>query len=141
MNKTLKDFTASSNINAKLIRAVVRQLGDWEYFQQSAPDVANHGADAGFSGFTYYTDTGPFYAKNRALIVALVENMADELGEGSAQMVQGFNCLGKDYTMTEIGRTLYGNKSQHNTYVANALAWFALEEVANAYADFLEGGE
>ena len=56
-------------------------------------------------------------------------------------MVQGFNCLGKDYTMTEIGRTLYGNKSQHNTYVANALAWFALEEVANAYADFLEGGE
>jgi hypothetical protein len=75
------------------------------------------------------------------LIVALVESMAEEFGQGSADMVQNFRCLGKDYTMTEIGRTLYSNKPQHDTYVANALAWFALEEVARSYVDFLEGGE
>ena len=135
---TLKAFTEKSSIDAKLIRAVVRQFGSWEYFTESAEDICNHGADSGFGQFVYYVDTCAFYARNRALIVALVESMAEEFGQGSGEMVQGFNCLGKDYTMTEIGRTLYGNKSQHQTQVANALAWFALEEVARAYVDSLE---
>jgi hypothetical protein len=41
-------------------------------------------------------------------------------------MVQGFRCL--DATQSEIGATLYG--SEHDIYVANALAWFALETLA-----------
>jgi hypothetical protein len=139
MKKTLKAFTAQSSIDAKLIRATVRQFGDWEYFKQSAPDVSNYGAAGGFSGFTYYTDTCAFYAGNRALIVALVADMADNLGEDQITMVRGFNCLGKDYTPEEIGQTLYGPKNKHQIQVANALAWFALEEVARSFVDFVEG--
>jgi hypothetical protein len=40
MKNTLNAFIKSSSIDAKLIRAVVRQLGDWENFTNYAPDVA-----------------------------------------------------------------------------------------------------
>ena len=132
---TLKSFISQSNIDASLIRAVVRQMGGWEEFTDRAADVTNHGADGGFGGFIYYSETCAFYAKHRALILELVKNMADSLGEGVLEMVQNFNCLGKDFSLDEIGETLYGNKNKHQTQVANALAWFALEEVSRAYDD------
>jgi len=133
--KSLKSFVAQSNIEPSLIRAVVRQIGGWEEFKERAADVANYGASGGFSGFIYYNDTCAFYAKHRADILALTKDMADQLGEGVLEMVQAFNCLGEDYTLDEIGETLYGNKNKHHTQVANALAWFALEEVCRAYDD------
>ena len=43
--KTLKSLVEKSHINEKLIRAVVRQIGGWESFTQSAPDITNHGID------------------------------------------------------------------------------------------------
>ena len=110
-------------------------MGGWEEFTDRAADVTNHGADGGFGGFIYYSETCAFYAKNRALILKLVKDMADSLGEGVLEMVQNFNCLGKDFSLDEIGETLYGNKNKHQTQVANALAWFALEEVCRAYDD------
>ena len=56
----LSDFVKQSTVPAKLIRAVVRQVGCWEDFQQIAKDVASHGADCGYNGFTYYVDTVAF---------------------------------------------------------------------------------
>lgn len=137
--KTIKEFVKVSSIEGALIRAVIKQIGGWEAFQQSAPDVDNHGASGGFGGFIYYIDTCTFYAKHRVLIVELVEYTANQLGEGSIQLVQGFNCLGKDYTWEEIGKTLYSSKRHHDTQIANALAWFALEEVCRSYCDAREG--
>lgn len=139
--KTLKDFATHSNISAQLIRATVRQFGSWEYFTECARDITEHGADAGFGQFVYYADTCAFYAKHRALILALVAEMADSLGEDQLTMVRNFNCLGKDYTLEEVGETLYSPKNKHQTQVANALAWFTLEEVARSFVDFVEGGE
>lgn len=136
--KTMKQFIEQSSIDAKLIRATVRQFGSWEYFKESAQDITEHGAAAGFGQFVYYADTCAFYARNRGLIGALVSEMADSLGEDPLNMVQGFNCLGKDYTLEEVGETLYGPKNKHQTQVANALAWFALEEVARSFVDSLE---
>lgn len=136
--KTLKQFTEQSSINPKLIRAIVRQFGSWDYFKDCAEDITNHGAAGGFSNFIYYSDTCEFYARNRALIGALVKDMAESLGESPIEMVQSFNGLGKDFTLEEVGQTLYGPKNQHQTQVANALAWFALEEVARSYVDLLE---
>lgn len=136
--KTIKDFAAQTHINEKLIRAVVRQVGGWTNFQDYAADVVNHGASAGFVGFTYYTDTCKFYAKNRALIVELAKNMASEFGQNVVQMVKGFRCLQLDDGNTwtdEIGATIYGNRPQQVTEVANALSWFALEEVCRAFYD------
>jgi hypothetical protein len=107
--------------------AVIRRVG-----LDSLQDVASHGADGGFAGFTYYSDTCAFYAKHQTRIVALVEEMASDMGESPTNLVAGFRCLNGDYSEAEVGRTLYGPKKGHETQIANALAWFALEEVAHS---------
>ena len=56
----LSDFVKQSTVPAKLIRAVVRQVGGWDNFTEIANDAARHGAAAGFVGFTYYDDTVAF---------------------------------------------------------------------------------
>lgn len=132
MKKTIKSFIDNSSINAKLIRAVVRQSGGWASFQETASDITNYGVNGGFSGWTYHTETCEFYAKNQPLIVELAEQIADDIGYQSAQdMVKGFNCL--DATLSEIEYTLYGTRRQHDTQVANALAWFVVEEVVRSF--------
>ena len=137
MKRTIKSFCEFSNINPKLIRAVIRQSGGWKSFQESAPDISKHGISGGFSGWIYYTETCQFYAKNQSSIIKLVECQSDEYGYHSAQdMISRFRSL--DATISEIGYTLYGNKSQHDTQVANALAWFAAEEIARAFVDWSE---
>lgn len=137
---TIKQLAAQSNLDPALIRAVVRQAGGWAAFKERAQDVANHGADAGFSGFIYYADTVAFAMRYRPLIVALCNDMAANVGTGSAiDLVANFRCLNDNYKPDEVGRTLYGQKSKADTQIANALAWFALEEVARAYCDAVEG--
>lgn len=154
--KTTPETIKSSNIPATLIRAVARQIGDVE----SLRDVANHGASGGFSGFTYYADTVKFFKAHRQDIVALVQSMADDLGENPADMVAGFQCLSGQHLkhsaswspnhesnerdnrrllseyLPSVSRCLYGGRlTEEDTDVANALAWFALEEVARAMCD------
>jgi len=136
--KTTNQVIKSSNIDPSLIRSVVRSLGDKTYLN----DVYNHGADAGYSGFTYYTDTIKFFKAHRKAIVQMVEQMADDLGESPVDMVSGFNCLGKQDAnakreyLPSVSRCLYGGRlTDDDTQVANALAWFALEEVARAFCD------
>lgn len=96
-------------------------------------DAGAHGADAGWGGFTYYRDTCAFTAANRRNIADLVEQVAEEFGQGPVELVASFNCLrGHDVTQGEIGRALYGSPESDDdsaTFVDNALAWFALEEV------------
>lgn len=137
MKKTLKNFIENSGIDAKLIRAVIRQSGGWQSFQESAPDIANHGIDGGFSGWIYYTETCQFYAKNQGVIVALVEHWSNDSNLSPIDFVAGFHCFDAD--KPSVGKTLYGNKRQHDTQVANALAWFAAEEVARAFVDWSDG--
>lgn len=129
----LKSFIEKSNLPEDLVRQVVRQIGGWDSFKEHARDVSMYGASGGFSGFIYYTDTCRFYAVNRDAILEAVRDMCDDLGEEPIQFVRSFNCL--DATESEVGLTLYGSKKQHDTQVANALAWFALEEVARSFED------
>jgi hypothetical protein len=134
--KTMGAFLGACNYPARVVKAVINKLGGWECFKETAKDVAEHGADSGFSGFTYYADTCAFYANHQTgEIVKMVTEMAEELGEGAIEMVRNFNCLGKEYSDEEVGQTLYGSKAKHNTQVANALAWFALEEVCRAFVN------
>lgn len=130
--KTTKQAAEQSGISERLIRSVIRQLGD----RESLRDVLRGGADAGFSGFTYYDDTVAFFKQNRREIIELVKRMADDLGENAVNLVMGFRCLKDVTTEEEVGRVLYGARvTENDTQVANALAWFALEEVARAVAD------
>lgn len=130
---TLANFIDSTGLDATLIRATVRQSGGWQAFRESAQYIVDHGAQSGFPGFIYYADTSAFFARHQEAIVELVEQFADDVGETPIGLVQGFN--GIDATEAEISRTLYGTPSKHDTSTANALAWFALEEVARAYAN------
>lgn len=136
--KTLKSFVEKSHIEAKLIRAVVRQIGGWENFINSAQDISAHGIDGGFHGFIYTAETVKFAKKNLPGIMELAKNMADDMGEDKYKMIAGFNCL-KDYDNLDVGESIYNKKSEDHETVLNALAWFAGEEVARSYVDTLKG--
>ena len=125
----------AGSVPAPLTKAVVRQSGGWSDFKEMAADVANHGAACGFSGWTYYTDTVKFAQVNRATIAQLAQDQWANYGTGVLEMIQGFNCIGKDYSLDEIGRCLYGKGD--DTTILNGLAWFALEEVCRTYFDLL----
>jgi len=73
----------------------------------------------------------------------LKKGMASELGENILEMVGGFNCLKyydyktKKWTDPEgqeaVGQTIYGGKADDQ--VANAMAWFAAEEVCRMFEE------
>jgi len=133
---TLNQFSAESNLPAKLIRAVVRQIGGWDAFKQAAPDICGHGIDGGFSGFIYHTDTVSFARRHKQLILDMAKDLAEDLGEDVFVMIANFNCL--KLTSVEVAAGLYDTRSEDRTQVFNALAWFAGEEVARSYCDLTE---
>lgn len=136
---TLNTFIEKSHLPASLIRATVRQSGGWESFKESAQDVTNHGADGGFGGWIYYTETLKFTRTNKKAIMEALESMAQDLGEGVLEMVQGFGVFRNDKPTTdEIARAIYQGKGEIADTVLNVLAWFALEEVSRSYCDLTE---
>lgn len=153
--KTTAQAIAASNIPAKVIRAVVRRIG-----RDSIEDVNNHGIDGGFNGFIYTADTVAFFKAHRKDIIQMVLDMASDLGENPVDMVAGFGCLGgrqmphdMSYSQTvgpdnrkrkreavlneyrpSVSRCLYGGRlTDDDDTTANALAWFAAEEVCRAF--------
>ena len=121
----------------QLTYAVLDQLG-FESLDSDAKqvlnDVANYGADAGFSGFIYYSDTIEFFDNNKSLIVELMKNDAESLGEDCPFcMVANFNCLRGTVDALEVANALTTSNPNNYDYVTsvkNALAWYALETVA-----------
>ena len=80
-------------------------------------EIAEHGADAGWSGFTYTGDCVDFYEANEAEIYELLNEQAESMGYDSPEaMIATFNR--KDMLQDPDQRK-------------NLLAWFALEEVAH----------
>jgi hypothetical protein len=87
--RTVKEAVEYSGLPAKLINAVIRQLGG----KDRLADIYLHGVDGGYPGFTYYTDTVAFYKRHKAAINALLFEQADELGEDPVQMVLRWRCI------------------------------------------------
>ena len=135
MNQT--KFISKSHISAKIILAVVRQSGGWDSFTEMAEDITNHGVGGGFHGWIYHSDTVPFAKRNKAAIMEMAQQMADDFGEPLYRMIGGFNCL--KIGEGEVAEALYNPRSDNKTQVFNALAWFAAEEVARSYCDTNEG--
>jgi len=135
-NITMKRFIDRSIIPASLVRAVVRQSGGWQTFQAMAKDVAEHGVDCGFSGWISYRETMEFFRKNRKIILEHAEEIAQMLGENVLSLIQGFRIFrGAPISMDDLAKALYAGKGPEITRVYNVMSWFALEEVARAYAD------
>ena len=131
--KTTATVLRESAIPARLVRSVVRQLGDKEFFR----DIVRGGIDGGFHGFIYYSDTVAFFKRNREAIRDMAREQAQDFGQDVVSMVAGFRCLTDDYeTRESIARCLFGGRlTDEDTEVANALAWYAAEEVARAFCD------
>ncbi len=118
-----------------LINAVIKNLGydatdtNNADLRATLSDIVNHGISGGFGGFVYHVDTCKFYDDNKADILAMAHEMAQECGYSVSEMIAGFNCL-KDYTAAEVEAFLLGLDDENETTFKNALAWFAAEEVA-----------
>ena len=107
----------------KLYKAVKKHSGmdDGEIRQ-----AGEHGADAGWSGFTYYTDTVKFHDDNEDLIWDLLEEERDGLGEKTIlSMLAGFGAAGGVESMDQL---------------KNLLAWWALESVGRWLEDNPQAG-
>ena len=135
-NVTIKQLVdRRGDMSAKLIRATVEQFGGIDALNQCAADVSNHGINGGFHGFIYYSDTCAFYAKHQKDIVSFAKSFADDIGE----MVQSFDCIKGEYSVDEIGETLFASKRKHDTKIANCMTWFIGEEIARAVYDIRKG--
>lgn len=132
----LNQFIATSHLDADLIRAVVRQSGGWSSFTEMAKDIADHGIGGGFHGWIYYADTVAFAKRNKAQIMAMARELANDIGEDVFAMIGGFNCLKMD--SAAVAEAIYNPRSDDSVQVFNALAWFAAEEVARSYCDISE---
>lgn len=117
-----------------LINGVINSLGGTDYVM----DVVNHGADAGFPGFTYYSDTHKFAMRYRKLITKMLQEQADDFGQEVVEMVSGFGVfrnspMDKDDRM-DLYKYIGGGKCEQST-ITNLMAWYALEEVCRMFED------
>jgi len=92
----------------KMVRAIRRKLT-----LADLADVAEHGADAGWPGFTYYRETTRFYDRHKEAIWELLWNDCQVYGSNIPAMIGSFNSAVSTATEFE-----------------NLLVWLALETVA-----------
>ena len=152
--KTIKSLRAyiysNSSFPERTVNNVIKELGypltgKGELFRELSADLVNcaeHGADIGISGFVYYSETIPFFKKNRAAIASHIEMTAEELGTDIFSLVQGFGVFrnSEKPTPAEIGKALWDKSQTHTdlTTLYNVFAWYALEEVSRAWYRYLE---
>lgn len=114
---------------SRLISAVVSSLCSVE----SIGDVNRHGIQGGFGGFIYYSDTHKFAMRYRKLIVQLLEEEAEQLGEGDVvTMVAGLGVFRQSKMDAEDRKELYrylGGARCEQSNITNLMAWFAAETV------------
>lgn len=121
--------------NPSLTRDVVKALGGLAEARPRLKDVAEHGADSGFPGFIYYSETCEFFRDNRQVILTMLEEDAEELDLTAEELVASFRGL-EGFNRRDLSRAirqaLCGIKddSPVQTQVENVLAWYALESVA-----------
>ena len=102
------------DVHERLLEAI-KKHADLE--DETIIDAGQHGADAGWPGFTYYKDTVEFYDKNHDDIWELLNQVADDMGEkGPIALIATF------------GRA---DSIVDDDTFKNLLSWFALEETGH----------
>lgn len=140
MEKSISAVIRNTN-HRVLIEAVIEQLGydpaeENEELTGTLSDIRSHGIDGGYSGFIYYTDTHKFAIDNRKQIVALLDEMADDMGIEVNDMVAGFGVFRNSPMDKEDKRDLrnyLGGGPVEQGTITNVMAWFAAEEVARMF--------
>ena len=125
-----------------LVSAVRDQIGadTEEEFKEILHDVNTGSAEGGFPGFIYNGDTCKFARENMDIIFNHIKELASDLGEDPLTLISNFNCLSElNIPPFEIASVIYNQPDEAtindgvDTQVLNALAWVALEEVADYY--------
>ena len=131
--KTKKQVIAEYSEYKTLINGVINRIGT-----KSISDVNNSGAAAGYSGFTYCSDTHSFAMRHRKSIVKMLEEQADDFGQEVVEMVSSFGIFRKSpmdkQDKKDLYRYLSGAKCEQST-ITNIMAWYALEEVCRMFED------
>lgn len=133
--KTIKELTEKTIIDPVLVRAVIRQAGGFSAFKEMAQDICEHGADSGFDGFIYYSDTIEFTERYLPTIMSVLKVYASEFGQSVYELIGSFKCIGM--AADEVVDGMHSGFTADQRIIYNGLAWFALEEVARAYCDAL----
>ena len=134
--KSKKQVLADNPSYKTLINAVYNRIGK-DYIK----DVNSHGMEAGFPGFTYYSDTHSFAMRYRSIIVRLLEDTADQLGKEVVNLVSGFGYFNRSRHSpmdNEDKKDLYkylGGGRPTQGAITNLMAWFAAEEVCRMFED------
>lgn len=145
-NLTLSQFIAESGLNASLVRSTVRQCCGWQSFKEMAQDVANHGAGGGYGHFIYYADTIAFTQRNKKALLELCKEQAEDfygIDRDTCGFIAKFRCIEtlSPNVYSDVAQAIYAGKGGLVAEVYNALAWYALEEVARRYCDIIESNE
>ena len=149
--KAMRNFLyKNSGFTKKTVNNVITALGyslqgSGGAFKELSSEFENcteHGANIGFHGFIYYSDTITFFRANRKDIVNHMENTAAEFGTDIISMVQGFGIFrhSEKPTTAEIGKALWGSAHHWRDLISlyNVFAWYALEEIARTWYRYLE---
>jgi hypothetical protein len=105
-----------------MVQEVKERIGaNEEGYASIIEDVANHGADTGFSGFTYTADCVEFFDAHEEVIMNMLSDAAEEFGYKS---VPAFVA---SFGRADMAESIDGYK--------NLLAWYALEEVCRQLVD------
>ena len=138
-------------MNNQLIKAVSEQCGyeaDDAELIQILKDVIKNDVDGGHLGFITYYDTCKFARDNMPLIIEQLEEDASSCGMDVFEMISHFDCLEVStkgvYQPFEIASVMFDQADEAtindgaDTQILNALAWYALEEVARYVTDIRE---
>jgi hypothetical protein len=147
----LRDYVSRySSFPERTVNKVIEALGypltgSGDTFKELSAELVNcaeYGANIGISGFIYYSETIPFFKKNRVAIASHIERTAAEFGTDIFSMVQGFGVFynSEKPTPSEIGKALWDDSQTHPdlTTLYNVFAWYALEEVSRTWYRYLE---
>ena len=134
-------------MSSKLRTAVLEQLSGCE---ETLEQIAKHpDAQAGWPGFTYYSDLYSFYDRHRELILSSLRELAEDLGEDLFPMIQGFfnpkitaTPCHLDIAAVLLGHDDYTEEGDDEHWdpgdIKTPIVWWALEHVAHQVADELE---
>ena len=127
----------------RLIDSVIAQLNcDEGELGETMNDIASNGAEGGFSGFIYYRETCQFSRDNMAEIYRHAKDQAADFGVDPLEMIAGLNSLRGEFPAFEIASVIHDDidDSTRNdgaeTAILNAVAWDALEEVAQYWEHY-----
>lgn len=129
--KSKKQVLAENPHYKTLINAVYNRIG-----KGCIMDVVNHGIDGGFSGFIYYSETHAFAMRYRSIIVRMLEDTAEMLGEDVVSMVANFGVFRRCPMDADDKKDLYkylGGGRPKQGAITNVMAWFAAEEVCRMF--------